>query len=222
MNIISVRHLNKFFNNPVDFQVLKNINLDVEKGKITSIIGKSGCGKSTLLYLLSTLDTKYEGDIIINNENLKGKDDKWLSNFRNEHIGFVFQFHFLLQEFSVLENVMLPALKLGGRSQEEVKEDAINLLKLLGVNPSFDKKAALISGGEQQRVAIARALINKPSIVMGDEPTGNLDSYNSDIAFGLFRDLCKEFKQTFLIVTHDRDIAEKSDNIIQLKDGEVV
>ncbi len=163
---------------------------------MTSITGKSGSGKSTLLYLLSTMDTDFEGSIRINNEELNGQNNSWLADFRNRYIGFVFQFHYLLPEFSVLQNVMLPALKLGRCSNEEVEYKAIELLNLLGVSEQASKRASLLSGGQQQRVAIARALINEPAIVIGDEPTGNLDTRNTAIVIELFKELCKEKGQS--------------------------
>ena len=176
MNGISIQNINKHFYDPVEFQVLKDISFDVKKGEFVSIIGKSGSGKSTLLYLLSTMDTKYNGNISINGTQVTGLKQNQLAKFRNEQIGFVFQFHFLLPEFTVLDNVMLPALKLNKRPKDEIEAEAIESLHLLGLKGNELKKASKISGGQQQRVAIARALINSPSIIMGDEPTGNLDS----------------------------------------------
>ncbi|PXV61114.1 lipoprotein-releasing system ATP-binding protein [Dysgonomonas alginatilytica] len=222
MNILEVNNLNKYFRQPTEFHVLKDLNFNVEKGKLTSITGKSGSGKSTLLYLLSTMDTDFDGSINISENEIKGKDNNWLANFRNEHIGFIFQFHFLLPEFSVFDNVMLPALKLGKLSKEEIENNAFELLCLLDVADQGKKKASLLSGGEQQRVAIARALINQPTLIIGDEPTGNLDSQNTAIVLDLFKELCKEKGQTILTVTHDEDFADRSDRIIHLKDGRIV
>jgi lipoprotein-releasing system ATP-binding protein len=221
MNILEVRNLNKYFREPATLRVLKDLNFSVEKGKLTSITGKSGSGKSTLLYLLSTMDTDFEGSIKINGEELNGQNSRRLAAFQNRHIGFVFQFHYLLPEFPVLRNVMLPALKLGRYSKEEVEHKAVELLNLLGVAEQADKRASLLSGGQQQRVAIARALINEPSIIIGDEPTGNLDSRNTTLVFELFRELCLEKKQTVLMVTHDEDFARQSDSVIHLVDGEI-
>ncbi|MET3877206.1 ABC transporter ATP-binding protein [Chitinophaga sp. OAE865] len=221
MNLISVRNVNKYFLQPSKMQVLNNVSFDIEKGKFVAITGKSGSGKSTLLYLLSTMDTAFEGSIRINEEEMQGKGNSWLAAFRNHHIGFVFQFHYLLPEFTVLRNVMLPALKLGEYSSAETEHRAMELLKLLGVDNQANKRASLLSGGQQQRVAIARALINDPLIIMGDEPTGNLDSYNSAVVFDLFKKLSSEKGQTILMVTHDEDIARRSDHTIHLTDGKI-
>lgn len=221
MNVLEVRNVNKFFHEPTEFHVLKDISFDIEKGKFVSITGKSGSGKSTLLYLLSTMDTDYKGSIKINGDEMHGKKNKWLANFRNENIGFVFQFHYLLPEFTALDNVKLPGLKLARYSSAEVEYNAYELLRLLGVEDQAKKRASLLSGGQQQRVAIARALINDPLIVMGDEPTGNLDSYNSNLVFDLLKRLSEEKHQTILMVTHDDEFAERSDYVIHLTDGKV-
>lgn len=221
MNVLEANKINKFFHEPTDFQVLKDVSFGIEKGSFTSITGKSGSGKSTLLYLLSTMDTDFEGSIKINDEEIKNKKNRWLSAFRNQHIGFVFQFHFLLPEFSALKNVMLPGLKLGKYSNEELEHKAMDLLKLLDIEQQALKRTTLLSGGQQQRVAIARALINDPIIVMGDEPTGNLDSKNTAIVFDLFKKLSIEKHQTLLVVTHDEDFAKKSDRTIHLTDGKI-
>ena len=214
MNAISIQNINKHFYDPVEFQVLKDISFDVKKGEFVSIIGKSGSGKSTLLYLLSTMDTKYNGNISINGTQVTGLKQNQLAKFRNEQIGFVFQFHFLLPEFTVLDNVMLPALKLNKRPKDEIEAEAIESLHLLGLKGNELKKASKISGGQQQRVAIARALINSPSIIMGDEPTGNLDSKNTNIVFDVFKELAKERGQTIIAVTHDDEFADNCDRII--------
>lgn len=219
MNLLEVRGVNKYFYQPTKFHALKDISFDIEKGKFVSITGKSGSGKSTLMYLLSTMDTDFEGSIKINGEEMRGKSNRWLADFRNHHIGFVFQFHYLLPEFTVLENVKLPALKLRAISQEEIEHSAYELLRILGVEDQAKKRASLLSGGQQQRVAIARALINNPLIVMGDEPTGNLDTYNSDLVFDMLKKLSVEKHQTMLMVTHDDDFAERSDHVIHLTDG---
>lgn len=221
MEILKVENLNKHFHSPTDFWVLKNLNFGIQKGKLTSITGKSGSGKSTLLYLLSTMDSDFEGSIIINGNEIKGKGNKWLSGFRNSNIGFIFQFHYLLPDFSVLQNVMLPALKNGKYSKEEIENKAIDLLTLLDVREQAQKRASLLSGGQQQRVAIARALINEPAIIIGDEPTGNLDTSNTHIVIDLFQKLTAEKSYTILTVTHDDDFARQSDRIIHLVDGEI-
>ncbi len=220
--LIKVNNVNKHFHDPVDIQVLKNISLEMNQGEFVSIMGKSGCGKSTLLYILSTMDTDYTGEIYLNNELLSGLTPNELAVVRNEHIGFVFQFHYLLPEFSVLENVMMPALKLGNKSREEIEHDAIQKLRLLDIMDQSLKMASQISGGQKQRVAIARALINNPSIIMGDEPTGNLDSKNAQLVFDIFNQLTTEFNTSLLIVTHDPDFASKTDRIIEMADGEIV
>ncbi|MCD7935428.1 MAG: ABC transporter ATP-binding protein, partial [Tannerellaceae bacterium] len=221
MEILKVENLNKHFYTPADFWVLKNLSFNVEKGKLTSITGKSGSGKSTLLYLLSTMDTDFEGSIQINGNEIKGKGNKWLSDFRNNNIGFIFQFHYLLPEFSVLNNVMLPAMKQGKYSKEETESKAMDLLALLDVREQATKRASLLSGGQQQRVAIARALINEPTLIIGDEPTGNLDTNNTRIVLDLFKELTTEKGYTILTVTHDDDFARQSDHIIHLVDGEI-
>ncbi len=217
--VLSAHNINKYFHEPATFQVLKEISFDVREGEFLSLVGKSGSGKSTLLYVLSTMDTDYEGAIDIKGETLTGKTQNELAAFRNEHIGFVFQFHYLLPDFSALDNVMLPALRLGKKSKEEIKENAFQNLSLLGLEDQALKSANKLSGGQQQRVAIARALINDPTIIMGDEPTGNLDSKNTEIVFDIFSDLAETRGQTIIAVTHDQEFANKSDRILELSDG---
>jgi lipoprotein-releasing system ATP-binding protein len=185
-------------------------------------MGKSGCGKSTLLYILSTMDTDYTGELYLNEEALHEKDQQFLSTVRNAHIGFVFQFHYLLPEFNVLQNVMLPALKLGRKTRDQIEHDAMEKLALLDIADQAKKLANRISGGQKQRVAIARALINDPDIVMGDEPTGNLDSKNSDNVFNIFRGLCDEKNLSLLMVTHDADFANRTDRILEMEDGRII
>lgn len=216
---LSVRHISKYFHKPQKFQVLKDVSFDVKKGEFLALVGKSGSGKSTLLYVLSTMDTDYEGSISINGTSLNGKSQNELAAFRNRHIGFVFQFHFLLPEFSALDNVMLPALKLNQKPEEQIREEALENLNLLGMKAQALKLASKLSGGQQQRVAIARALINEPAIIMGDEPTGNLDSANTKIVFDIFRHLAKERGQTIIAVTHDDEFAGNCDRVIELSDG---
>lgn len=212
-------HLVKYFNQPEPFQVLKDLSFEVKSGEFLSLTGKSGSGKSTLLYILSTMDTAYQGDLTINGTKLTGKSQDQLAAFRNEHIGFVFQFHYLLPEFTALENIMLPALKLKKKSKEEIKDKAYRHLKLLGIEEQALKLSGKLSGGQQQRVAIARALINDPSIIMGDEPTGNLDSKNTKVVFNIFRELSEVYGQTIITVTHDDDFARNTDRIIEMSDG---
>lgn len=214
--------INKYFKDPVRVQVLKDVSFSVNRGEFVAVTGKSGCGKSTLLYILSTMDTDYEGDLWIDGETMRGKNEAQLARIRNEKIGFVFQFHYLLNEFSVLKNVMLPGLKLQKHPEAEVEHHAMERLKTLGIADLALKKANQLSGGEKQRVAIARALINDPIIIMGDEPTGNLDKKNSDIVFDIFKQLSEEFKQTLLIVTHDPGFAANTDRIIEMEDGKII
>lgn len=220
--ILETKKINKYFHDPVTNQVLQDISFTMKQSEFVSIVGKSGCGKSTLLYILSTMDTDYEGELLLDGISMKGKSDKELSRVRNEKIGFVFQFHYLLPEFSVLQNVMMPGLKLARYSKEEVEHNAFERLKSLGIDHLGSKRASQISGGEKQRVAIARALINNPLIIMGDEPTGNLDHKNSDIVFDIFHQLAAETGQSLLIVTHDRDFSSRTDRIIEMDDGQIV
>lgn len=220
--VLKAEKINKHFKKPVLFHVLKDISFEVGRGEFASIMGKSGCGKSTLLYILSTMDTDYDGNLFLNEGLVTGKPHKELSLIRNMHIGFVFQFHYLLSEFSVLENVMLPAKKLGEKTHREIEHNAMEKLNMLNIGHLAKKRASRISGGEKQRVAIARALINNPSILMGDEPTGNLDSYNSENVFQIFRQLKEEQGLSLLVVTHDLDFAKRTDRIIQMEDGAVI
>ena len=220
--VLEAKHINKYFKKPVLFHVLKDISFSITKGEFASIMGKSGCGKSTLLYILSTMDTDYKGELFLNDELITGDTREKLSYIRNKHIGFVFQFHYLLSEFTVLENVMLPAKKLGEKSHQEIEHEAIQKLKILNIENLAKKKASQISGGEKQRVAIVRALINNPSIIMGDEPTGNLDSYNSENVFNIFKQLSDERGLSLLVVTHDEDFANRTDRIIQMADGRII
>ena len=220
--ILHTQDLNKRFYKPKEFHVLKGINISVKKGEFVSIMGKSGCGKSTLLYILSTMDSSYEGTLTINGEVLTGKSNKQLSDFRNQNLGFVFQFHYLLPEFTVLENVMIPAQKLGRWSKKEIEERAYQKLKLLEIEDEALKKASRLSGGQQQRVAIARSIINDPLLLMGDEPTGNLDSKNADNVLGIFRELSSELGTSLIVVTHDPEFAARTDRTIEMLDGKVI
>ena len=220
--VLETKHINKYFKKPVLFHVLKDITFQIKKGEFASIMGKSGCGKSTLLYILSTMDTDYEGELYLDNNLITGQDRDHLAYMRNKHIGFVFQFHYLLSEFSVLENVMLPAKKLAEKSYQEIEYDAMGKLKMLNIEHLAKKRASQVSGGEKQRVAIARALINNPSIIMGDEPTGNLDSHNAENVFNIFKQLSDEQGLSLLVVTHDEDFANKTDRIIQMGDGKII
>ena len=220
--VLETKKLTKYFCDPIKFQVLKEIDMSINHGEFVSIVGKSGCGKSTLLYLLSTMDTDYEGELYIHEELITGKHDKELAQLRNEKIGFVFQFHYLLSEYSVLKNVMLPGMKLGKRSEKEIEHDAMEHLRTLDMEDQALKMPNQLSGGQKQRVAIARALINNPLIIMGDEPTGNLDKMNSDLVFDIFKKLTVEKKQTMLIVTHDNDFAAKTNRTITMEDGKII
>lgn len=220
--ILKTNNISKSFLEPVEVQVLKEISFEIQRGEFVSIMGKSGCGKSTLLYILSTMDTDYTGELFLDGKLITGLSPNELAKIRNEKIGFVFQFHYLLSEFTVLENVMLPAKKRGVKTIEEIEFNAMEKLKLLGISNLALKLSNKISGGEKQRVAIARALINNPSIIMGDEPTGNLDSKNADIVFSIFKELSVQDNLSLLVVTHDEDFANKTDRIIQMGDGMII
>ncbi len=220
--ILEAKAISKSFHDPITIQILKEISFSMYKGDFVSIIGKSGCGKSTLLYILSTMDTDYEGDLLIDNVPMRNKKEAELASVRNEKIGFVFQFHYLLNEFSVLRNVMLPGLKLGKHSSKEVEERAYQKLKILGIENEALKKPNQLSGGQKQRVAIARALINDPLIIMGDEPTGNLDKKNSEIVFSIFQELAEVYNQSLLIVTHDNEFAARTHRTIEMEDGRII
>jgi lipoprotein-releasing system ATP-binding protein len=203
--VLEARSISKNFHDPVTFRVLNDVSFSVEKGEFLSVTGKSGCGKSTLLYILSTMDTDYEGELLIDGQSMTNLDGKSLALIRN-----------------VLKNVMLPGLKLGKHSEAEVESKAMSLLKRLGMAEQANKAANQISGGQKQRVAIARALINDPLIIMGDEPTGNLDSKNSKIVFDIFREIASERNQTILVVTHDEDFARNTDRTIVMDDGRII
>jgi lipoprotein-releasing system ATP-binding protein len=220
--VLRANHITKYFHDPMTVKVLDDISFILTQSEFVSVIGKSGCGKSTLLYILSTMDTEYEGELFIDSILMGDKTEKELAAVRNEKIGFVFQFHYLLNEFSVLKNVMLPGLKLGKYSEKEVEHRAYEKLKVLGIENEALKLPNQLSGGQKQRVAIARALINDPLLIMGDEPTGNLDKKNSEIVFHTFQQLAEEFHQTLLIVTHDNEFANKTSRIIEMQDGKII
>lgn len=217
--VLSANSVSKYFHNPIKFKVLKEVSFDAHKGEFLTLVGKSGSGKSTLLYCLSTMDTDYEGEISILNQKITGMKSDDLAAIRNANIGYVFQFHYLLPEFSCLKNVMIPALKLGKYSHQEIEERAYQKLEILGLKDQALKPASKLSGGQQQRVSIARALINDPQIIMCDEPTGNLDSKNTQIVFDIFKQLTVDFDQTIIAVTHDNDFAKASDRTIVMTDG---
>ena len=220
--VIEALHISKEFHDPVTVAVLKDICFSINKGEFVSVIGKSGCGKSTLLYILSTMDTEFAGELKIDGISMLNMKESELARVRNEKIGFVFQFHYLLNEFSVLKNVMLPGLKLAKFTEKEVEHSAYEKLKILGIENEVLKFPNQLSGGQKQRVAIARALINNPLIIMGDEPTGNLDKKNSEIVFHIFEELASQYNQSLLIVTHDNDFANRTQRIIEMEDGKII
>jgi len=213
--MIVAQNINKFYGT---LQVLKNVSLQINKAEVVAIVGASGAGKTTLLQLIGTLDKPSDGKISINNTDVAALSDKKLSAFRNKNIGFVFQFHHLLPEFTAIENVCLPAL-IAGVSKKEATQKASELLNLLGVSHRIDHKPNELSGGEQQRVAVARALINDPSVILADEPSGNLDTNNAHELHKLFFTLREKLQQTFVIVTHNKDLADMSDRQLLMKDG---
>lgn len=204
-----------------DLSVLRGVSLRVEKGEVVSLIGSSGAGKSTLLHILGTLDSPDSGVVFLKDTNVHSLNRKALASFRNQHIGFVFQFHHLLPEFNALENVCIPGW-LGKRNRKKVEERAAELLDMMGLKDRMSHKPSALSGGEQQRVSVARALINQPDIILADEPTGNLDSVNAQELHRLFFELRKNTGQTFLIVTHNKELASQCDRVIQMKDGLIV
>ena len=201
---------------------MKEINLTINSGEFVSIIGPSGSGKSTLLYVLSSLDREYEGQVLLKDIELKTLTNHKMAHLRNKSIGFIFQFHYLLADFTALDNVMLPGMKLGEITHEELEERALEKLNLLGIADQANKKINRLSGGQQQRVSVARALINNPRIIFCDEPTGNLDSKNASVVFDMLKNLTREFDQTILMVTHDDSFSSKTDRQIQLLDGKII
>jgi lipoprotein-releasing system ATP-binding protein len=220
--ILEAVGIKKSFHDPITIPILKDISFTIQRGEFVSVIGKSGCGKSTLLYILSTMDTDYEGELHMDGQLITGKKEGDLARIRNENIGFVFQFHYLLNEFNVLKNVMMPGIKLKKYSQSEIEDRAMNKLRMLDIGEQALKMPNQLSGGQKQRVAIARALINDPYIIMGDEPTGNLDKKNSEIVFDIFKELAEHQNQTLLIVTHDNEFAQRSGRIIEMEDGRIL
>jgi lipoprotein-releasing system ATP-binding protein len=202
-------------------EVLRGVDVDIQKGEVVAIVGPSGSGKSTLLHILGTLDRADTGEVRMNNTDINSLNGNKLAAFRNKHIGFVFQFHHLLPEFTAWENVCIPGW-LAGKNKNEVRAEAARLLQMLGLQQRMENKPNQLSGGEQQRVAVARALINKPGIIFADEPTGNLDSANAKELHQLFFDLREKFNQTFLIVTHNEELAKLSDRVLYMKDGKIV
>lgn len=215
--MLEARNIHKSYG---DLNVLKGVNLSVEKGEVISIVGSSGAGKSTLLHILGTLDRPETGSLIINGDRVFDLKDKKLASFRNKEIGFVFQFHNLLPEFSLKENVCIPAF-IGSKNSRDIDQYAEHLLSILGIQHRKDHKPSQLSGGEQQRAAVARALINRPSLILADEPSGNLDSKNAKELHQLFFKLQQELGQTFIIVTHNNDLASMADRKIVIQDGQV-
>jgi lipoprotein-releasing system ATP-binding protein len=216
--MLTATNIEKFYGK---LHVLKGVDISIGKGEIVSIVGSSGAGKSTLLHILGTLDTPDKGQVVLNNQRVDKLSGKTLARFRNTHIGFIFQFHHLLPEFTALENVCIPGW-IAGAKKKDTREKAAELLKTLGLAERLQNKPHQLSGGEQQRVAVARALINNPDIVMADEPTGNLDSENGRELHRLFMELRDTFRQSFLIVTHNEELAQMSDRIVHMKDGRII
>ena len=216
--MIDIKNITKSFGN---LQVLKDINLHINKGEVVSIVGPSGAGKTTLLQIIGTLDKPDSGTICLDGIDVNKLSTRKLSDFRNQHIGFVFQFHQLLPEFTALENVMIPAY-IAGKSNSDAKQRALELLEFMGLSDRANHKPAELSGGEKQRVAVARALVNKPAVILADEPSGSLDSKNKAELHQLFFDLRDKFGQTFVIVTHDEGLAAITDRTIHMKDGEIL
>ena len=222
MKALEIKNINKIYGTKIKTQVLFDINLSVEQGEFISIIGQSGSGKSTLLNIIGTLDAPTTGDVIINGININNMNQDHLAAVRNQQLGFIFQFHYLLPEFTVMENVLMPYMLSSEKITKEVRNRAEALLSIVGLSKVKNNMATDISGGQQQRTAIARALINNPKIILADEPTGNLDSNTTEDVYELLRDINKKFNTTFLIITHDNRIAEKADRIIEVKDGTII
>ena len=221
-SILQARNINKFFYEPVEFNVLKGIDLDISEGQFVAIMGESGSGKSTLLYILATLDTEYQGELFFDGQPLHLQSKAQLAEFRNLNMGFVFQFHFLLPEFTVLENVLMPVRKQRSLDLKHFTQRADRILERLNIADQRNKRVTRLSGGQQQRVAIARALINQPKLLVADEPTGNLDSVNSKLVLDIFREITSQDGQTLIVVTHDPSFAQQTDRIIRLRDGQII
>ena len=221
-NILELKNITKFYGDKIKTQVLFGLDLSFERGSFNSIIGQSGSGKSTLLNILGTLDRPTDGDIIINGKNTKSLNANALSQLRNENLGFIFQFHYLLPEFTALENILMPVRILGKKIDKEVMARAEELIELVGLTKVKNNLATQMSGGQQQRTAIARALMNQAAIILADEPTGNLDSDTTEQIYDLMRMINKKYQTTFIIITHDQNVAEKTDRIIEIKDGRIL
>jgi lipoprotein-releasing system ATP-binding protein len=220
-NILELKNINKIYGTEVKTQVLFDINLSFKEQSFSSIIGQSGSGKSTVLNIIGTLDKPTSGEVIIAGKRTNGMTNNQLASLRNETIGFVFQFHYLLPEFTAFENVLMPYLIKYGRPSKEIVERANELMDLIGLEKVKNNLSVNMSGGQQQRTAIARSLIMNPKLVLADEPTGNLDSETTEIIYDTLKDINKRFKTTFIVITHDRKIAEKTDRIVEIKDGRI-
>lgn len=218
-NILELNNINKIYGEKIKTQVLFDVNLAFEESSFNSIIGASGSGKSTLMNIMGTLDKPTSGEVFVNGTSTLNLKKNELAELRNETIGFIFQFHYLLPEFTVYENVMMPFLIRNGKETKEAIKRANDLIEIVGLTKVRNNKATDISGGQQQRAAIARALINNPRIILGDEPTGNLDSESTETVYNLLKEINQEYKSTFIVITHDKRIAEKADRILEIKDG---
>jgi lipoprotein-releasing system ATP-binding protein len=221
-DVISLKNVQKIYSNGMDIQVLFDINLELKEGSFNALVGQSGSGKSTLLNIMGTLDKPTEGEVFITGKRTVLMNKRKLAELRNRTIGFIFQFHYLLPEFTARENVLMPYLIRGKKPSKEIQERADEIMDLVGLSDVKNNLSTKMSGGQQQRTAIARALINNPRIVLADEPTGNLDSETTENVYSLLRDINKKIGTMFLIVTHDRKIAEKTDRIIEIKDGKII
>lgn len=221
MTVLELKNIEKTYGDKIKTKVLHNINLKINKGEFVAIIGQSGSGKSTMLNLMGTLDSPSSGEIYINNQRTDDLSKNKLADVRNKDLGFIFQFHYLLPEFTVLENVLMPYLISGKKVNKEIKARANELLDIVGLSKVKNNLATDLSGGQQQRAAIARALINNPKIILADEPTGNLDSNTTNEVYNLLRDINEKYDTTFIIITHDNKIAQKADRVIEVSDGKI-
>ncbi|MCD8575027.1 MAG: ABC transporter ATP-binding protein [Erysipelotrichaceae bacterium] len=221
-NILQLANVSKVYGTKIKTQVLNEFNLEIEEGSFNSIIGQSGSGKSTLLNIIGTLDVPTQGEVIINGISTQKLTKKQLATLRNQTLGFIFQFHYLLPEFTVLENILMPYRMQNKKVTPEVMERALHLIDVVGLSKVKNNLATNLSGGQQQRTAIARALMNQPKIILADEPTGNLDSDTTDQIYDLMRSINQSMNTTFLIITHDQSVAERTDRIIEIKDGKII
>ena len=221
-NIIELKNINKSYGKAMETQVLFDINISFKKKSFNSIIGESGCGKSTMLNIMGTLDKPTSGEVYIDGQRTDLMSSDELAETRNEKIGFIFQFHYLLPDFTALENVLMPYMIKNVKPPKEIKERALELLELVGLSKVRNNLANNMSGGQQQRAAIARALMNNPNIILADEPTGNLDSRSTENVYAIMREMNEKFKTTFIIITHDKRIAERTDRVIEISDGRIL